>query len=72
MMMKTWTNPTIEELDIRLTAKVQDDGGKGDGKHCETHWSNGQGNGHSECGPGCESYDGEYPIYPEDPDAPLS
>ena len=43
--MKTWTNPTIEELAIELTA------GKGDGGHCELHWP---GNGHSgECSPEC-------------------
>lgn len=35
--MKTWTNPTIEELKIELTA------GKGDKGHCELHWP---GNGH--------------------------
>ena len=35
--MKTWTNPTIEELAIELTA------GKGDSGHCELHWP---GNGH--------------------------
>ena len=35
--MKTWTNPTIEELAIELTA------GKGDKGHCELHWP---GNGH--------------------------
>ena len=35
--MKTWTNPTMEELAIELTA------GKGDKGHCELHWP---GNGH--------------------------
>ena len=58
--MKTWTNPTIEELEIKLTATVHGDGtGKGDETHCEEHWSNGQGNGHSgECGPDCKGWTG--------------
>lgn len=54
--MKTWMNPEIEVLDVRLTATVHGDGtGKGDGKHCETHWSNGH---NGECGPGCDQYTG--------------
>lgn len=56
--MKTWTNPTIEELEIKLTAE------KGDGNHCEEHKP---GKGHSgECTPECPDYD------PYVPSAPLS
>ena len=71
--MKTWTTPEIEELEIRLTATVHGDGtGKGDKGHCEEHWSNGQGNGHSgECTPDCDYYDGDHPVYP-DPGTPIS
>lgn len=49
--MKTWTNPTIEELEIELTA------GKGDKGHCELHWP---GNGHAgACTPDCSQYAGD-------------
>ena len=53
--MKTWTNPTIEELEVMLTAHGQDM------NHCEVcHHSVGNSNGNSSNGHGGEhgSFDG--------------
>ena len=65
--MKTWTNPTIEELEIKLTAHGKDM------NHCEQcHHSVGNSNGNSSNGHGGEHGGFDECVGYEDPGTPLS
>ncbi len=65
--MKTWTNPAIEELEVKLTAHGKDM------NHCEQcHHSVGNSNGNSSNGHGGEHGGFEECVGYDDPGTPLS